>query len=299
MELRRLRYFVAVAEELHFSRAAERLHIGQPPLSQQIQLLEDELGVRLLDRTRRWVRLTEVGRLFLQDARRILALSEQAVETARRAERGEVGELRIGFTSSTPLTEAFNKAVNEYRRSFPRVTLSLAEMPTLRQAEAIRERRIDLGFLRPPQTALPREIATTPLRRDPLMLVAPSDHALMRRKSVPIRDLADQPFIMFSADAGTGVQSLVLDLCREAGFEPKTALQAREGSTIIGLVAAGCGIAILPESFNAIRIKGVSYLPIADRAAKTQLVLARHSADRSPLVDSFIELALRAVASPS
>lgn len=295
MELRRLRYFVAVAEELHFSRAAERLHIGQPPLSQQIQLLEEELGVRLLDRTRRWVKLTEAGRLFLDDARRILALSEQAVETARRADRGEVGELRIGFTSSTPLTEAFNKAVNEYRKAFPRVTLSLSDMPTLRQLEAIRERRIDLGFLRPPDTVLPRDVVTTPLRRDPLMLVAPSNHPLMRRKSISIKELADQPFVMFSPDAGTGVQSLVLRLCREAGFEPKMALQAREGSTIIGLVAAGCGISILPESFHAIRIKGVSYLPLSDRAAKTQLMLARHHADRSPLVDSFVELAVRAV----
>ncbi|KIF83146.1 LysR substrate-binding domain-containing protein [Noviherbaspirillum autotrophicum] len=296
MELRRLRYFVAVAEELHFSRAAERLHIGQPPLSQQIQLLEEELGVQLLERTRRWVKLTEAGRLFLEDARRILALSEQAVETARRAERGEVGELRIGFTSSTPLTEAFNKAVNAYRKAFPRVTLSLSEMPTLRQVEAIREQRIDLGFLRPPEASLSREVALTPLRRDPLMLVAPSSHALMRRASVAIKELSDQPFVMFSADAGTGVQSLVLRLCREAGFEPKTALQAREGSTIIGLVAAGCGIAILPESFNAIRIKGVGYLPLADRAAKTQLMLARHTTHRSALADSFVELALRAVA---
>lgn len=297
MELRRLRYFVAVAEELHFSRAAERLHIGQPPLSQQIQLLEEELGVRLLERTRRWVKLTEAGRLFLEDARRILALSEQAAENARRAERGEVGELRIGFTSSTPLTEAFNKAVNAYRKAFPRVTLSLAEMPTLPQLEALRERRIDLGFLRPPEASLPREVTLTPLRRDPLMLVAPSNHALMKRESVAIRELADQPFVMFSADAGTGVQSLVLRLCREAGFEPKTALQAREGSTIIGLVAAGCGIAILPESFNGIRIKGVGYLPLSDRAAKTRLMLATHAAHRSALADSFVELAVKAVGS--
>ncbi|RZI44260.1 LysR family transcriptional regulator [Herbaspirillum sp. HC18] len=298
MELRRLRYFVAVAEELHFSRAAERLHIGQPPLSQQIQLLEEELGVKLLDRTRRWVRLTEAGRLFLDDARRILALSAQAADTARRADRGEVGELRIGFTSSTPLTEAFNKAVNEYRKEFPRVTLVLSEMPTLRQLEALRDRRIDLGFLRPPDTGLPHDISLTPLRRDPLMVVVPDEHALARRKSVAIKALADQPFVMFSADAGTGIQGLVLRLCREAGFEPKTALQAREGGTIIGLVAAGCGIAILPESFNAIRIKGVHYVPLSDRAAKARLMLARHHDDRSPSTNAFVALATRAI-SPS
>lgn len=299
MELRRLRYFVAVAEELHFSRAAERLHIGQPPLSQQIQLLEEELGVKLLDRTRRWVRLTVAGRLFLDDARRILALSAQAADTARRADRGEVGELRIGFTSSTPLTEAFNKAVNEYRKVFPHVTLALSEMPTLRQLEALRDRRIDLGFLRPPETDLPHDISLTPLRRDPLMVVVPDDHPLARRKSVAIKALVDQPFVMFSADAGTGIQALVLRLCREAGFEPQTALQAREGGTIIGLVAAGCGIAILPESFDAIRIKGVHYVPLSDRAAKAKLMLARRHDDRSPSTNAFVALATQAIAPSS
>src|SRR3569833_2895327 len=143
MELRHLRYFVAVAEELHFTRAAERLHIGQPPLSQQIQLLEEEVGARLLDRSRRWVRLTEAGKLFLDDARRILALSAEAAETARLAERGEMGRLRIGFTASTPLTEVFNRAVNAYRRQYPGVTLGFAEMSTLRQIVALRDRSID------------------------------------------------------------------------------------------------------------------------------------------------------------
>jgi DNA-binding transcriptional LysR family regulator len=299
MELRRLRYFVAVAEELHFSRAAERLHIGQPPLSQQIQLLEEELGVRLLERTRRWVRLTEAGRLFLEDARRILALSEQAAETARRADRGELGELRIGFTGLTPLTDAFNKTVNEYRKAFPRVALSFSEMSTLRQVDAIRERRIDLGFMRPSEAPLPREVVTTTLRRDPLMLVAPVHHPLLQRESVSIRDLADQPFVMFSADAGTGMLPMLQRLCRDAGFEPKVALQAREGATVIGLVAAGCGVAILPESVSAIHIKGVGYLSLSDPAARTQLMLARHRTDSSPLAEAFVEFALRVASAQS
>ncbi len=294
MELRHLRYFVAVAEELHFTRAAERLHIGQPPLSQQIQMLEEEVGAKLLDRSRRWVRLTEAGRLFLEDARRILALSAEAAETARQAERGELGRLRIGFTASTPLTEVFNKAVNAYRKQFPAVTLSLTEMPTLRQVEALRDRSIDLGFIRPPEVELPHSVTIETLRHDPLVLVTPVNHPLARRPSVSIADLADFAFVAFRPEAGTGLQPQVLRLCREAGFEPKIALQAGEGSTIIGLVAAGCGISILPESFTGMRVKGVSYRRLADPGAVTQLMLARRNGEQMPLVDAFFALAMRA-----
>ena len=288
-----MRYFVAVAEELHFTRAAERLHIGQPPLSQQIQLLEEEVGARLLDRSRRWVRLTEAGKLFLDDARRILALSAEAAETARLAERGQLGRLRIGFTASTPLTEVFNKTVNAYRKQFPAVTLTFSEMPTLRQVEALRDRSIDLGFIRPPEVELARDVTIGTLRHDPLVLVTPALHPLMRRKTVSIAELADFAFVTFRPDAGTGVQPQVLRLCREAGFEPKIALQAGEGSTIIGLVAAGCGISILPESFTGMRVKGVSYRRLADPGAVTQLMLARRGGEQAPLVDSFFAMALR------
>jgi DNA-binding transcriptional LysR family regulator len=294
MELRHLRYFVAVAEELHFTRAAERLHIGQPPLSQQIRLLEEEVGAKLLDRSRRWVRLTEAGKLFLDDARRILALSAEAAQTARQAERGELGRLRIGFTSSTPLTEVFNKAVNAYRKQFPGVTLSFTEMSTLRQVDALRDRSIDLGFIRPPEIELPHDVAIETLRRDPLVLVTPVNHALARRPAVSIAELADFAFVTFRTDAGTGVQGQVLRLCREAGFEPKIALEAGEGSTIIGLVAAGCGISILPESFTGLRVKGVSYRRLSDRSAVTQLALARRGGEALPLVDHFFALAIRA-----
>ena len=293
MELRHLRYFVAVAEELHFTRAAERLHIGQPPLSQQIQLLEEEVGAKLLERSRRWVRLTQAGKLFLDDARRILALSAQAAETARLAGRGEIGKLRIGFTSSTPLTEVFNRTVNAYRKEFPKVTLSFSELSTMSQIEALRGRSIDLGFIRPPEAELPEEIVAKPLRRDPLVLVTPASHPLSRRSSVSIADLTDSMFVTFLPEAGTGVRSQVLRLCREAGFEPKIALQAREGSTIIGLVAAGCGISILPESFTGIHVKGARYRPLADRHAMTELMLARRRDEQSTLANSFFEIAKR------
>lgn len=297
MELRHLRYFVAVAEELHFTRAALRLHIGQPPLSQQIQALEEEVGALLLERSKRWVRLTEAGKLFLDDARHILALSEKAAETARRAARGEVGELRIGFTSSTPFTAIFPTLINLYRKQFPHVSLSLRELSTMKQIEAINARTLDLGFIRPPETEIATDISLTTLRHDPLMLVMPVNHVLARKSAVSIKDLAEQFFVTFFPDVGTGVYRQVLRLCRDAGFDPKVALEAREGSTIIGLVAAGCGISILPESFKCIRIKGVSYRPISGPAAVTKLILANRADEPTPLIDSFIKAAIEAAQS--
>ncbi|MDC8757387.1 LysR substrate-binding domain-containing protein [Janthinobacterium fluminis] len=294
MELRHLRYFVAVAEELHFTRAAERLHIGQPPLSQQIQALEAELGAQLFERSKRWVRLTEAGRLFLDDARRILALAEQAAVTARRAQRGEAGELRIGFTFSTPFTPLFATVINRYRQRFPLVRLTLHEMATLPQIEAIGQRTLDLGFVRPPEVAIPASVSLSTLRQDPLRLVLPSAHPLAAQASIAIRELAGQAFVMYPKDAGTGIYPQIFRLCRAAGFVPHIAQEAGEASTIIGLVAAGCGISVLPASFDRIHMDGVCYRPIADPAATTSLLLARLQGQSAPLVDAFIALAAEA-----
>jgi DNA-binding transcriptional LysR family regulator len=294
MELRHLRYFIAVAEELHFTRAAERLHIGQPPLSHAIQALEADLGAQLFERTKRMVRLTEAGRLFLADARRILALSEQAAENARRAERGEAGELRIGFTFSTPLTPLFATVINRYRQRYPAVTLTLHEMATLRQTEALAQRTLDLGFVRPPEGSLPDGLSLNALRKDALMVVLPEASPLCKKKAVAMRELADIPFVMYPQGAGTGIYPQILRLCRAAGFAPRIGQQAGEASTIIGLVAAGCGVSVLPGSFDRIRMDGVCYRPIADKGANTTLLLAQRTGERSPLAEAFRALALEA-----
>lgn len=290
MELRHLRYFIAVAEELHFTRAAERLHIGQPPLSHAIQVLEADVGARLLERTKRWVRLTEAGRLFLADARRILAMAEQAVETARRAERGEAGELRIGFTYSTPLTPLFANVINRYRQEFPQVTLTLHELATLRQLDGISERSLDLGFIRPPEVPVPAGITLTRLREDPLVVVLPTSHRLAAKAAIAIKELAELPFVMYPPDAGTGIYPQILRLCRAAGFVPRIGQTAGEASTIIGLVAAGSGITMLPASFDRIRMDGVCYRPIVDREATTMLLLAQRAGEHAPLVAAFVAL---------
>jgi DNA-binding transcriptional LysR family regulator len=290
MELRHLRYFIAVAEELHFTRAAERLHIGQPPLSHAIQVLEADIGARLLERSKRWVRLTEAGKLFLADARRILALAEQAGETARRAERGEAGELRIGFTYSTPLTPLFVEVINRYRQEFPLVTLTLHEMATLRQLDAISQRTLDLGFIRPPEVTVPAGIKLTTLREDPLMVVLPTWHPLAAKKALAIKELEEVPFVMYPPGGGTGIYPQIFRLCRAAGFMPRVGQTAGEASTIIGLVAAGSGITLLPSPFDRIRMEGVCYRPILDREATTMLLLAQRAGEQSPLIDAFVTL---------
>ncbi len=291
MELRHLRYFIAVAEELHFTRAAERLHIGQPPLSQAIQALEADVGAHLFERTRRSVRLTGAGTLFLADAYRILALSEQAAEGARRAERGEAGELRIGFTFSVPLTPLFAAAINRYRSQYPAVTLTLHEMATLPQLEALAQRTLDLGFIRPPESVLPPSLAIDTLREDPLVAVLPATSPLCGRRAVRMADLADQPFVMYPKEVGTGIHPQIYRLCRAAGFEPRVGQLAGEASTIIGLVAAGCGVSVLPGSFDRIRMDGVCYRPLLDAGASTSLLLARRADAGSRLVDAFVRLA--------
>ncbi|CAN7512406.1 LysR substrate-binding domain-containing protein [Pseudoduganella sp. LjRoot289] len=294
MELRHLRYFVAVAEELSFTRAAERLHIGQPPLSQQIQALEAEVGARLLERSKRWVRLTEAGKLFLADARRVLALSEQAVQTARRAQRGEAGELRIGFTFSTPFTPLFATVINRYRARYPDVLLTLREMATLPQIAMLESRELDLGFVRPPEAAIPDAVQLTVLRHDPLIAVLPAGSPLAAKDQVEIRDLEGLPFIMYPKTAGTGIHPQIFRLCKEAGFVPKVVMEAGEASTMIGLVAAGCGITVLPGSFDSIHMEGACYRPLADPTANTVLSLAQRKDAQGALVQGFIALAREA-----
>ncbi|XLZ72690.1 LysR family transcriptional regulator [Massilia sp. SR12] len=296
MELRHLRYFVAVAEELSFTRAAERLHIGQPPLSQQIQALEAEVGARLFERSKRWVRLTEAGKLFLEDARAILARAESAAERARRAQRGEAGELRVGFTFSTPFTPLFARTIRRYRQLYPQVALTLHEMTTLRQFEAMEARKLDLGFVRPTEVALPDTITLTTLLEDPLLLLLPSDSPLAQQPTVKVSDLAGLPWVMYPKEAGIGIYHQVFRLCRAAGFVPEVAMEANEASTIIGLVAAGIGVSVLPSPFQNIHMDGVAYRQLDDPEAATRLQLAQRSDDGGPLVDAFVRLVLEQAA---
>ena len=249
----------------------------------------------MFERSKRWVRLTAAGTLFLADARKILAMADQACETARRAERGEAGELRIGFTYSTPLTPLFADVMNRYRQEFALVTLTLHEMATLRQLEAIGQRTLDLGFIRPPEVALPAGIELTALREDPLLVVLPTGHPLAAKPALAIKELAELPFVMYPPGGGTGIYPQIFRLCRAAGFVPRVGQTAGEASTIIGLVAAGSGVTLLPASFDRIQMEGVCYRPILDADATSMLLLAQRSGEHAPLVDAFVALVRDAV----
>jgi DNA-binding transcriptional LysR family regulator len=287
MELRHLRYFVAVAEELHFTRAALRLNMAQPPLSQQIRALEDELGVQLFERTRRSVALTDAGRALLVRAHEVLSVTQSLAQELQRVARGEVGLLRIGFSSTLPLTKVLRDVVADHRRSHPDVALNLREMHSQLQFDSLRRGELDVGLVRYNERA-PDGIRLVLLRRDPLRLVVPAAHRFARRASVAVDECRDEAFIGFPGDAGTGTGPLLKRLCAQAGFEPRIAQEAREATTQIGLVAAGLGIAVLPAPLEAVRIEGVHYVPLEGEGAMLVMSAATRSDESSQRVLGFV-----------
>ena len=287
MELRHLRYFVAVAEELHFTRAALRLNMAQPPLSQQIRALEDELGVQLFVRTRRSVVLTDAGHALLERSREMLATAQALPQQLQRVARGEVGLLRIGFSSTLPLTKVLRDVVADHRRTHPDVALNLREMHSQLQFDSLRRGELDVGLVRYNERA-PEGIRLRLLRRDPLRLVVPAGHRFAHRKSVSIADCRDEAFIGFPGDAGTGTGPLLKRLAAQAGFEPRIAQEAREATTQIGLVAAGLGIAVLPAPLEAVRIEGVHYVPLEGEGAMLVMSVATRADEASERVLSFV-----------
>lgn len=297
LELRHLRYFIAVAEELHFGRAAERLGISQPPLSQQIQALEEEIGARLFERTNRRVELTDAGRLFLDESRQVLAQVDKAVLLARRAHLGELGELKIGFTSSAPFTSTIPSSIHAFRKAYPDVHLDLQEMSSRQVLKALLEESLQVGVIRP--LALPDAVHWVELFREPLVAVLRADHPLAAgsEDGLAIAALAEEPFVFFPRSYGTGLYDQVIALTRQAGFSPRIAQEASEAMTIIGLVSAGLGVSILPASFRRTRVDGVVYRTLSDPEATTAVWLVRRQNEGSPLALSFIDLVTREAAS--
>lgn len=290
MELRHLRYFVAVAEELHFGRAASRLGISQPPLSQQIQALEDELGVCLFERTNRRVALSAVGELFLPEARAVLAQLDKAVGVARRASQGELGELKVGFTSSAPFTSTIPRAIQAFRLACPQVHLDLRELSSRGVAEAVAAGLLQVGMMRP-LDPVPEGLEALELFAEPLVAVLPAGHPLAaREEGVDLAELAAEAFVFFPRSFGTGLYDQLLELARGAGFAPRIVQEAREAMTLIGLVATGLGVTVLPASFDRMRIDGVVCRTLRDPGASTAVWLVRRRGEPSPLVQRFAEL---------
>jgi len=279
MDLRRLRYFAAVAEELHFTRAAERLHIAQPPLSAQIRALEEELGTALFVRDRRGVALTQAGRALQAHAQALLERAEEAANAARRAGAGMTGRLALAYTASAMFTERLPAAIRRFRSAHPDIELSLHEMPSVDQLEALHARSLDVGILRRPDMRTPPGVAVEPWYSTPLIAAVPEEHPLARRRTLAIADLRAEPFVTYPRDAGIGLYWPILQLCARAGFRPRVAREAREPSVMIGLVSAGIGIAIVPADTRCIRLPGVVYQPLRDDGAESTLYLSHRPGD--------------------
>jgi DNA-binding transcriptional LysR family regulator len=288
MELRHLRYFVAVAEERHFGRAAARLHIAQPPLSQQIRRLEDELGATLLYRTTRSVELAPAGEVLLVRAREILAAVDGATEDARRAARGEFGRLAVGFTGSA--TYALLPSVAAALRSaLPGVMLDLrGEMLTPAQVEGLLDGMLDLGLLRPPVRE--RELAVEVVRSEPLVAVLPEAHALAATDAVPLEELAGEPFVVYPSHFRSVVHDAVEETCAAHGFHPRVALEVSETATLVSFVAAGLGVSLVPESVRHMTVHGAVYRPLAREAAAVELAVAWRREDTTPVLERALDV---------
>lgn len=286
-ELRYLRAFVTLAEELHFRRAAERLGIAQPPLSNQIRRLEELSGTKLFVR-RPAVALTSAGEAFLAHARRALGAVDRGLAEARRAAAGEAGRLVLGFAAST-LVSLVPRLARRYVEDRPDVELVLREIPSADQFEALERGEIDVGVLREPPDD--RDIESTPILTEPFVAVLPRRHDLSGRKSISLHRLAGDPFVHFPRRVAPGLYDKVSQLCAIAGFTPKVRLEALEWLTIVGLVEAGVGVSLVPASFARLRWGGVRYVGLRPPTLETVTAVCILRARHSPLAERFLALA--------
>jgi DNA-binding transcriptional LysR family regulator len=288
VELKHLTSFVAVAEQLSFVRAASLLHISQPALTGQIQKLEEELGVQLLARNRRTVRLTDTGRIFLAEARATLAQARQAVERAQKADRGEVGRLKIGFVSSAAL-EIVPGIVIEFRKQHPEVTLDLINLRTVSQIKGLLGKTVDIGFLRLPLSNDRLNIMV--IHREEFVVILPRGHRLAKDKRLRIVQLRDEPFVAYGRRWAPGFFDSVIQMCTREGFSPNIVQETGEMYTAIALVAAGAGIAILPQSVVLAQSGNVVMKPLPKSAGCSEIALATRAGNNSSLIHSFVSVA--------
>jgi DNA-binding transcriptional LysR family regulator len=297
MELRHLRYFLAVAEELNFTRAAQRLGISQPPLTQQMKGLEAELGVALLDRSAYRIELTDAGRIFAAEAARILGDARSAVQAARRAATGAIGRVRVGFTESASFNPLVTSTLRRFRSDYPAVEVSLEEHPSTDLFVALRAGALDAAFVRPP-LAPERGLTLDLLEKEPLVVAVPSGHPLARRREVELAALAAETFILYPRAVRPGLADTVIAACEAAGFTPKVGQYAPQLSSTINLVAASLGISVVPDSMRCLQAHAVTYLPLSGEPLHALLGIAYRTGEGSAVVHNFIAGAARGRSRP-
>jgi DNA-binding transcriptional LysR family regulator len=285
LENRHLRYFIEVARSLHVTRAAERLHIAQPALTQNIQHLESELGVELFHRESRHLRLTEAGQVFLAEAEQSLHQFDHAQKTAQRAARGELGKLVLGFQSTAGLS-VVPSLLQNFRREFPEVEVTLIESGSTAQKRALRSGEIDIGLIYGPPDA---GFAYRQLEPESLVIVLPEDHPLAVKASVALAELAQEVFILPSSSAAEVLHHAVMTECADAGFQPKKVQEITTAQTALGLVSAQFGVSILPASVQVLVRRGVTLRPIRDSRIKVGLTFLWMEDSRSPVVANLVK----------
>ena len=287
MELRHIRYFLAVAEERNFTRAAARVGIGQPPLSQQIRDLESEVGAALFHRIPQGAKLTDAGRAFLEHVRAIPPQAERAVRAARRAARGEIGSLRVGYTGSAPFNPIVTAAIRSFKRAYPDVDLSLEESNTARLIAGLRESLLDAVFLRSEDLG-GDDLLLHPLSAEPVVVALPARHQVAKSSRVDLGQLRDEPLILPPRGVGQTFFDTVIATCRAAGFEPLLGQPAPQLVSVVNLVAAGLGYSLVPASLGQVRVTGVAYREIKVLTPVAPLALASRRGETSEIVRSFL-----------
>ena len=291
MELRHIRYFLAVAEESNFTRAAAKVGIGQPPLSQQIRDLETEIGAPLFHRVPHGAELTEAGRAFLDIARSVLAKAEQAKVAAQRAARGETGRLRVGFTGSAAFNPLVPSLIRSFRRAYPALDLSLSEINTVQLIERLHSGELDVAFIRPAEDD-PEGLKLHRFPDEPMLIAAPSAHPLAQQASAPLAALEHEPFVLYPRAVCLGLYEEVLLHCRQLGFAPDLVQEAPQMASVVNLVAAEMGVSVVPRSMAQVRVAGVAYLAIEGQAPVARLACATRRGERGVAARNFMALAL-------
>jgi len=289
MELRHLRYFLAVAEEGNFTRAAAKLGIGQPPLSQQIRDLENEIGVALFHRVPHGAELTAAGTAFLDEAKASLAAAEKARLAAQGAARGETGRLALGFTASSAFNPVVSGTIRKFRARWPEVRLTLTEMNSHLLMQSLLRGEVDAAFIRP-GLENPKDVRVKRLADEPMMIALPSHHPLAVHPELPISALANEAFVLFPRIVGLSLYDDVVEACRKAGFEMIVAQEAPQMPSVVNLVAADLGVSIVPAAIAQIKLTGVTYRPIKGGPLLARLGLVSMKNNRSPLIDNLISL---------